>query len=249
MKPVKEQGDRIWCYQCEVWVRESKTRLHFNGRAHLRQGTGEKDKRKPYKSRRGKRSRKRRQLKSDRLDEGVFSNQILDNNALNKNDLVNEAAECNDNTLTRDKLASEVSSPGFSQSFIESHAFSEQGAIIPAGSSKEVMTDPGMDEYSDVHDKDLDQDSLPHSATDPLPVKHMDSDPSKFLGRSNSIHAEKSETNPLGHRYDLRSKLSKLPAASVQSSQSVVSDSFSRRLDMFLKELRQQSESAFKSQF
>jgi len=244
MKPVEEQGDRIWCYQCKVWVKDSKTRLHFTGRAHLRQGTGKKDKRKPYKSRRGKGSRIRRKLKSD---QGVFSNQILDKNTLNKNDLVNVAAECNDNT-TRDKLASEVSSPGFSQSFIESHAFSEQGAI-PAGNSKEVLNDPSMDDNTDNHDKDLGQDSIPYSATDFLPVKLMESDPSKFLGKSNSIPAEKSETNPVSHPYDLRSKLSKLPAASVKSSESIVSDSFSRRLDMFLKEIRQQSGSAFKSQF
>ena len=139
----------------------------------------------------------------------------------------------------RDKLASEVSTPGLSESFMDSHDITEQesaslGTYDNLSSSKEI-------DYTHTNQYDVGIHQKPKSLK-PFPVKCNDDDTFKIPSRNNSAALAVDKSTDLASRtYDLRSKLSK----AANSSASPVPDSFSRKLDLFLKEIRQQTNSTF----
>lgn len=256
---------RIWCYKCNIWIKDKYSGKHWISRAH-------KEGRVLKKTRRGRGKGKK---KAKLLQEGVFTKKFLDNQELSKitqdikkdkatHENVDEVEIIADPASVTDSISVEILSPGLSQSFSESHDIAElELSIQPAGKTADqdrtvryrnlsshdeqdaiadnliegesevciVEDSPDSTKFND--DQDVCLDSIP------LPVEYLVTDPSKFQNRDNLIMIEQEDTDAPAHSYDLRSKLSKVPGI----------DSFSRKLDTFLKEARQQADSAFKSQF
>ena len=126
-----------------------------------------------------------------------------------------------------------------SESFMDSHDITEQesaslGTYDNLSSSKEI-------DYTHTNQYDVGIHQKPKSLK-PLPVKCNDDDTFKIPSRNNSAALAVDKPTDLASRtYDLRTKLSK----AANSSASPVPDSFSRKLDLFLKEIRQQTNSTF----
>ena len=264
---------RVWCYKCNIWIQDKYFLKHFDGRAH-REGRvrsrNQKEGKVRKKTRRGGRGRGKgkKDCNAKLLQEGVFTKKFLDNQELSESgqdtkmdkathEGVDEVENIVDPTSSTDGVPADILSPGLSQSFSESHAFAELELSIQPASKKvdhdrtvryrqAVTTDILSEEESEVcivedspgsHKFNDDQDVCLDSI--PLPVEYLVSDPSKFQNWDNLIMIEQEDTDAPVHPYDLRSKLSKVSGM----------DSFSRKLDTFLKEARYQADSAFKSQF
>merc|ERR1712129_412250 len=144
-------------------------------------------------------------------------------------------------------MASVMLSHGSSRSFIESDDVAELGSRSqPVGYTYRRQNNDHLDDNAA---NDCEKKSVVPSADDihhdvcldsiPLPKEYLVNDPSRFQNWDNLIKIENEYKDPASHSYDLRSKLSIVS----------VSHSFNRKLDTFLKEARQEANSAFKSRF